>query len=169
MFAAPPPAPIHSTVQAPLNPRFHPRTLRVPLNPHRPPHGPAPPLPTRPARPRPRLDAAKASFGELSTLTQLGEVLGKGVWRNLMVVLTHANAAREQMGAEYAQVRACVCVRVCVYVCLWAVCVCAHAHVNASARACVCELYSRYALCRRSRPPVPTTPHAPALRRHPNP
>ncbi|KIY94001.1 Translocase of chloroplast 90 [Monoraphidium neglectum] len=50
-----------------------------------------------------RLDAAKASFGELSTLTQLGEVLGKGVWRNLMVVLTHANAAREQMGAEYAQ------------------------------------------------------------------
>ncbi|KAI8472281.1 MAG: hypothetical protein J3K34DRAFT_519900 [Monoraphidium minutum] len=50
-----------------------------------------------------RLDAARPSFGELSTLTQLGEVLGKGVWRSLMVVLTHANAAREQMGGEYGQ------------------------------------------------------------------
>lgn len=52
-----------------------------------------------------RLDAARPSFGELSVLTQLGETLGKGVWRNLMVVLTHANAARDKLGAEYSQVR----------------------------------------------------------------
>jgi heme exporter protein D len=36
-------------------------------------------------------------------LGQLGDALGKGVWRSLMVVLTHANAAREQLGPEYAQ------------------------------------------------------------------
>lgn len=55
----------------------------------------------------PRLDAARPSFGELPVLSQLGEALGKGVWRSLMVVLTHANAAREKLGGEYGQVGAC--------------------------------------------------------------
>jgi hypothetical protein len=62
---------------------------------------PSSPPPAAAAR---RLDAAKPSFGELSVLTQLGEALGKGVWRSLMVVLTHANAARDKLGGEYSQV-----------------------------------------------------------------
>ena len=47
------------------------------------------------------LDAARPSFGELPVLSQLGEALGKGVWRSLMVVLTHANAARDKLASEY--------------------------------------------------------------------
>jgi len=45
-----------------------------------------------------RLDAPKAGFGDLSVLQQIGAALGKGVWRQTMVALTHANAARAAFG-----------------------------------------------------------------------
>jgi hypothetical protein len=31
-------------------------------------------------------------------------VLGKGIWKETMVVLTHANAAKEKLGRDYTQV-----------------------------------------------------------------
>lgn len=41
-----------------------------------------------------RLDATRPSLGEMSTLAQVTEMLGAALWRNAMIVLTHAHAAR---------------------------------------------------------------------------
>jgi hypothetical protein len=50
-----------------------------------------------------RLDAARPSFGDLPVLSSLTEALGRGMWKETMVVLTHANAAREAQGRDYFQ------------------------------------------------------------------
>jgi len=106
----PPFAPMNKLTPTPPTPTPHPTYTHTltPSHPHTHSHTHTP-NPTR-------LDAAKPSFGELSVLTQLGEVLGKGVWRSLMVVLTHANAARDKLGGEYGQVRfVCLLVVMCVW------------------------------------------------------
>ena len=51
-----------------------------------------------------RLDAARAGFGEINVLTAITSVLGKSIWKETLVVLTHANAAREKLGRDYGQV-----------------------------------------------------------------
>jgi hypothetical protein len=49
------------------------------------------------------MDAARPSFGDLPVLSSLTETLGRGMWKETMVVLTHANAAREAQGRDYFQ------------------------------------------------------------------
>lgn len=48
-----------------------------------------------------RLDATRPSLGELGLLGLINEALGAKVWRETMVVLTHANACRAALGAQY--------------------------------------------------------------------
>eukprot|EP00775_Hariotina_reticulata_P001040 gene1040-1378_t len=51
-----------------------------------------------------RLDAARPNFGEMSLLQSITATLGQKIWKQTMVVLTHANAAREKLGDEYVTV-----------------------------------------------------------------
>ncbi|WIA36062.1 hypothetical protein OEZ86_007418 [Tetradesmus obliquus] len=51
-----------------------------------------------------RLDAARPGFGEMSLLSNITATLGQKVWKQTLVVLTHANGAREKLGKEYAAV-----------------------------------------------------------------
>lgn len=48
-----------------------------------------------------RLDAAKGGFGELSLLGQITQVMGQAMWRDTMVLLTHASSARADLGPGY--------------------------------------------------------------------
>ncbi|KAG1671540.1 hypothetical protein FOA52_011262 [Chlamydomonas sp. UWO 241] len=48
-----------------------------------------------------RLDATRPSLGELTLLGLMNESLGPKVWRETMIVLTHAHACRTAMGAGY--------------------------------------------------------------------
>jgi len=48
-----------------------------------------------------RLDAGRPALGELSLLGLINEALGGKVWRETMVVLTHAHACRAALGAGY--------------------------------------------------------------------
>ena len=48
-----------------------------------------------------RLDASRPSLGELTLLSLINETLGAKVWRETMVILSHANACRDSMGPGY--------------------------------------------------------------------
>uniref|UniRef100_A0A7R9V4P2 AIG1-type G domain-containing protein n=1 Tax=Chlamydomonas euryale TaxID=1486919 RepID=A0A7R9V4P2_9CHLO len=48
-----------------------------------------------------RLDATRPSLGELNLLGLMNEVLGPKVWRELMIILTHAHSARSMLGPQY--------------------------------------------------------------------
>lgn len=48
-----------------------------------------------------RLDMVRPGLGDLGLLTLITEQLGAKMWRETMVVLTHAHACRAAMGAGY--------------------------------------------------------------------
>jgi len=48
-----------------------------------------------------RVDAARPALGELTLLSLINQQLGAKVWRETMIVLTHAHACRAAMGAQY--------------------------------------------------------------------